>query len=174
VHHVVARDHDFFLFALLAPFAQNFIELFFCLLLSVAKGGGFLEILRLDRCLLFQTDLFDFLLDLLNIRRPRHGVDPRPRAGFVHDINRLVGQKASGDITIGKSDCGLERFIGKFRFVMGLVFRAQTFQDLDCFIDSRRIDLYGLETAFERGVLLDIFAVFVHRRCANALQFAAA
>ena len=171
MHHVVACDHHFFLFALLPPFVQNCVELFFCLLLSVTKRGGFFKILCFDRCLLFKTDLFDFLLNLLNIGRSRHGVDVRPRARFVHDIHGFVGEKTSRDITIGESDRGLERFIGEFRFVVGLVFRAQSFQDLDRFVHGRCIHLYGLETAFQRGVLLDIFAVFVHCRRADTLQF---
>src|SRR4029434_11162800 len=50
---VVARDYDFFLFALLAPFAQYFFELFFCLLFFFCEGGGFFEILWLGRCFLF-------------------------------------------------------------------------------------------------------------------------
>ena len=54
---------------------------------------------------------------------------------------------------------------------MGLVFRTQTLQDLNRFIDGRCIDLYSLETAFERRVFLDVLAVLVHRRRADALQF---
>ena len=174
VHHVVRCHHYFFLFALLTPFAQNCFELFLGLFFSVAKRGGLFEVLRFNRRLLFKANLFDFLLYLLDIGRPRHGVDARACAGFIHYIDRFIGEKASGNITVGKSDCCLERFVGKFRLVMGLVFRAQTFQDLDGFIDGWRIDLYGLETALERCVFLDVLAVLVHRGRADALQFAPA
>ena len=55
-----------------------------------------------------------------------------------------------------------------------LVLRAQPFQDQDRLVDGRRLDLHRLEAAFERGVLLDVLAVFVERGRADALQLAAA
>ena len=58
--------------------------------------------------------------------------------------------------------------------VMLLVFGAQALENQDGFLDRRRLDLDGLETAFQRGVLLDVFAVFVERGRADALHLAAA
>ena len=139
-----------------------------------AKGCGFFEILRLDCAFLFQPNLFNLFLDVLHVGRARHGVDAGTRAGLVHHINRFVRKKSSGDVTIGKSDGRLQRFIGEFRFVVRLVFRTQPFQDLNSFIDRRRINLYRLETPFQRCVFLDVLAIFVHRRGADALQFATA
>jgi len=40
-------------------------------------------------------------------------------------------------------------------------------------LDGRRLDLHALETAIERGVLLDVFAVLVERGRTDALQLAA-
>ena len=57
---------------------------------------------------------------------------------------------------------------------MRFIFWPQAFQNLDCFIDSRRIDLHRLKTTLERGIFLDVLAIFVHRRRADALQFTAA
>ncbi len=174
VHHVVAGHEHFLFFALLAPFRQNRIEFLFGLLFLVAQRRGFFEILRLDRGFLFQPNLLDLLLDFLHVRRTRHRVDARARAGFVHHVDRLVGQKAAGDVALGKFDRGLERFVGQLRFVVRFVFRPQTLQNLNRLFDRRRIDLHGLESAFERGVLLDVLAILVHRGRADALQFTAA
>ena len=44
------------LFALLAPFGQDLLQLFLGLLFRVAQGGGFFEILRLDRRFLFARE----------------------------------------------------------------------------------------------------------------------
>ena len=140
------------------------------MLLAVAKRGSLFKVLRLNRRFLFQPNVFDFLLDFLNIRWPRHGVDARPGPGFIHHIDCFVGQETASDVTVGKSNRGLERFVGEFRFVMRLVFRTQTFQNLDRFIDCRSIDLHRLETAFQRGVFLDVLAIFVHGRGSNTLQ----
>ena len=57
---------------------------------------------------------------------------------------------------------------------MRLVLRPQAFQNLDRFLDGRRLDFYGLEAALKRGVLLDVLAILVQRGGANALQLAAA
>ena len=80
VHHVVG-GHDHFLFlALLAPFGEDALELFFRLFFLVAQRGGFLEILRLDRGFLVGPDLLDLLLDFLHVGRTRHGALMRARA----------------------------------------------------------------------------------------------
>ena len=56
---------------------------------------------------------------------------------------------------------------------MILVLLAQTLEDLDRFVHRRRIDDHRLEAALERAVLLDVLAVLVQRRRADALQLAA-
>src|SRR5262245_42524030 len=56
---------------------------------------------------------------------------------------------------------------------MHLVALLQPAQDRDRVFDRRLLDRRRLEAAFERGVFLDVFAVFVERRRADAVQFAA-
>ena len=148
MHHVVACHDDFFLFALFAPLGQNGIEFFLGLLLLVAKRSGFFKILCLNRSFFFETDGFDLLLDVLYVWWPRHRVDTSARTCLVHNIDGFVGKKPAGDVTIGKSDGSLECFVGEPGFVVRLVLRAQTFQDLNGFINGRRIDLYRLKPAF--------------------------
>ncbi len=55
-----------------------------------------------------------------------------------------------------------------------LILRAEALEDEDGILDAGLLDLDLLEAAFEGGVLLDEFAVFVHRRRADALELAAA
>ena len=50
---------------------------------------------------------------------------------------------------------------------------AQAAQDRDGVLDRRRLDQHGLEAALERGVLLQVLAVFVERGGADAVQLAA-
>src|SRR6266496_3718031 len=172
VHHVVRGYHDLFFFPFLTPFIENGIEFFFCLLLLVAKRCSFLKILRLDCAFLFHPDLFYFFLDVLHIGRTGHGIDPGTRAGLIHDIDSLVGEKPSRDITIRKSDRSLQRLVSEFCLVVRLVLGSKAFQDLNRFINRRRIHLYRLETTFERCVFLDVLPVLVHRGRADTLQFA--
>jgi hypothetical protein len=51
---------------------------------------------------------------------------------------------------------------------------TQAFQDQNRFLNGRGFDLDGLKTAFERGVLFNVFAILVQRGRADALHLAAA
>ena len=157
-----------------SPFRQNGVELFLGLLLLVPQPRCFFEILRLDRAFFFHANVLDLLFDFLHVRRTRHRIDARARTGLVHHVDRLVRQEASGDVTIGKFHRSLERLVGQLRFVMRLVLRTQPFQNQNRLLNRRRIDFHGLESSFQRGVLLDVFAIFVQRRRADTLQFAPA
>jgi len=57
--------------------------------------------------------------------------------------------------------------------VVRLVSVAQTAQDRDRVLHTRLADEHRLETALQRGVLLDVLAVLVQRRSANGPQLAA-
>ena len=54
-----------------------------------------------------------------------------------------------------------------------LIALAQSPQDRDRVLDGRLVDDDRLESAFERGVLLDVLAVLVERRGADAVQLTA-
>ena len=174
VHHVVGGNEHFLFLALLTPLLQNRIELFLGLFFLVAKRRSFFEILSFDRGFLLESNSLDVLLDFLQVGRTRHRVDAGTRAGLVHDVDCFVRKKTAGDVAIGKFYGGLEGFVGQFRFVMRFVLRTQSFQNLNRFFNSRRIDFHGLKPALESGVFLDVFAILVHRRRTDALQFAAA
>ena len=109
-----------------------------------------------------------------DLRRAGHRADARARTGFVHHVNGLVRQEAVGDVAVGKLHGGLDGLVGELGLVMLLVFVAQALQNQNRFLDGRRLDFDGLEAAFERGVLLDVFAIFVERGRADALHLAAA
>ena len=58
--------------------------------------------------------------------------------------------------------------------MVGLVFRPDSLEDQNRFIDAWRLHLDGLETALQRGILLDVLAILVQRGRADALDFAPA
>ena len=92
-----------------APLVEHLLELLLGLLLVVAQCGRLLEVLLLDRLLLLDADLFDLGLLLLDRRRAGHGPDAGLGAGFVHDVDRLVGQEAAGQVARGELDRSLDR-----------------------------------------------------------------
>ncbi len=93
------------------------------------------------------------------------------RARFVHDIDGLIRQETASNISIGKPNGCFQRLVGKLGFVMGLVFRAQAFQNLNRFFDGWRFDLDYLESAFERCIFFDVLPVLIEGGGSNALQF---
>ena len=110
----------------------------------------------------------------LDFGRAGHGADARARAGLVHHVNGLVRQKAVGDVAVGEFHGGFDGLVGELGLVVLFVFRAQALENQNGLLDGRRFDLDRLEAAFERGVLLDVFAILVERGGADALHLAAA
>lgn len=94
-------------------------------------------------------------------------------AGLVHEVDRLVGQVAVGEVAVGQFDGGEQGLVGVADLVMGFVAVLETPQDLD---GVRRAGLGHhdrLEAAGERGVLLDVAAVLLQRAGPHDMEFAA-
>ena len=92
---------------------------------------------------------------------------------FVHQVDGLVRQEAVGDVAVGKLRRGDQRGVLDAHAVVQFVALAQAAQDGDGVLDARLVHQHRLEAALERGVLLDVLAVFVERGGADAVQFAA-
>ena len=92
---------------------------------------------------------------------------------LVHQVDGLVRQLAVGDVAMGKRRRGNDCRIGDLDAVVHGVAFLQSAQDRDRVLDGGLADEHFLEAAFERGVLLDVLAVFVERRRADAVQLAA-
>ena len=95
------------------------------------------------------------------------------RAGLVDQVDGLVGQLAVRDVAMRQRGGGDDRRIGDLDLVMHLVALLQAAQDRDGVFHRRLVDQHFLEAALERGVLLDVLAVFVERGRAHAMQLAA-
>ena len=95
------------------------------------------------------------------------------RGGFIHQVDCLVGQKTVRDVAMREHRGGHQRGILDPHAMVHLILFAQAAQNGDGVLDTRFIDLHRLKTAFERGVLLDVFAIFVQRGRADTMQFAA-
>ena len=97
----------------------------------VAQVGGLLEVLLGDGLFLLLVELLDLLVDLLEVRRPGHGLEADAGAGLVDHVDRLVGQAAAGDVAVRQLDGGLEGLVGDLHAVVRLVAVAQALEDLD-------------------------------------------
>ena len=174
VHDVVLVHFHPLFFAGCLPRAQERFQFFLGLLFLVAHRRSAFKVLFFNRAFFARLDLLDFHLQLLHVRRPGHRADARARTGLIHHVNGFVRQEPTGDIAVGQPDCGFQRFVRQINLVMFLVFRAKPFQNQDGLLNRRRLNLDRLEPAFERRILLNVFAILGQRRGANTLHLASA
>ena len=132
------------------------------------RGVGFLlERLALD------LQLHDSARHLVELGR--HGVDLGAQLGrrLVDEVDGLVGQEAVGDVALRQHGRGDDGAVLDAHPVVHFVALAQTAQDGNRVLDGRLLDDDRLEAALQRGVLLDVLAVLVEGRGADAVQLAA-
>ena len=109
------------------------------------------------------------LVDLLGLRFRLHA---EPRRRLVHQVDRLVGEEAVGDVTVRQGRRGDDRAVGDADAVMDLVLLLDAAQDRDRVLDRGLADEDRLETPRQRRVLLDVLPEFVERGGADAMQLA--
>ena len=95
------------------------------------------------------------------------------RAGFVHKVDSLIRKKAIGYITLRKRDYPADEPVGYFYTVVLFVIFFYAGKDFYRVVHGGFVHRYGLEPAFERGILFDILAVFRKRRRTDKLYFPA-
>ncbi len=134
----------------------------------------------LRRLVLFLLERFllDLELDDAALELVEHlglGVDLHAdaRAGLVDQVDGLVGQLAIGDVAMRERGRGDDGRVGDLDAVVHFVALLQAAQDRDGVFHRRLVDQHLLEAALERGVLLDVLAVFVERGRADAMQLTA-
>ena len=85
----------------------------------------------------------------------------------------LSGQAAAGDVPIGQLDGRRQRLVENLHAMVRFISVAQALENLDRVGLAGRIDGDRLEPPGQGGVLLDVFAIFVERGGADALNLAA-
>ena len=123
--------------------------------------------------LLLDLELDDAAIELVELFGLRIDLDAQPRGRLVDEVDRLVGQETIGNIAVRQGRRGDDRRIGDPHAMVKLVFLLQPAQDRDRILDRRLGHEDRLETAGECRVLLDMLAIFVERRRADAMQLAA-
>jgi len=141
-------------------------------LFPVARCRSFFKLLGFDDSLFLGQDLAQLGLDLTDLRRRQRSLQANARAGFVDEIDGLIGQEAIGNVSVSELGCRHERLVGDLHLMVRLVAISETLQNFDRLLDAGLADQHGLEAPLERRVLLDVFAKLVERRRADALQFA--
>ncbi len=158
---------------LVAPRGLFESELVLQLLHPVAHRGRGLEVLLVDGLVLVGAELADLLLELLQLVRRRGQLHAHAGRGLVDEVDRLVRQGTIADVAVTEHRGGVHGRVGDGDAVVLLVERLHAVEDLDRLGQRRLVDEHRLEPALEGRVLLDVLAVLVQRRCADALDLAA-
>ena len=127
--------------------------------------------------LLFQGGLLDLVLHDLAaqiVQLGGHGVHlgADHGAGLVHQVDGFVGQKAVGDVPVGQGGRGDQGAVLNLDTMEHLVALLEPPQDGDGVLYGGLVHQHRLEPALQRGVLLDVLAVFVQGGGADAMQLA--
>ncbi len=131
------------------------------------------RVLFLLQRLPLHLQLHDLALDHVDFRRHGIELDLQTRSRFVDQIDRFVGQETIADVAMRKDRRGHERGILNAHAVVHFVAFLQSAQNRDRILDRRLVHHHRLKTPFERGVLLDVLAIFVERGRADRAQLAA-
>ncbi len=141
--------------------------------LLIGVETGLLELVVRDGRIHPVNDELDALLDFGDLLREGGLAQLDAGAGFVDEVDCLVGQEAVGDVAVGVGDRELDGGVGVADRVELLVAVLDAVDDFDGvgFVGRRNLD--GLEAALERAVLLDRLAILSRRGCADALNLSA-
>jgi len=118
-------------------------------------------------------ELHNAALDLVQLCRVRCDLHAQPASRLVDQVDCLVGQEAVGDVAMRQGCSRDDRAVSDAHVVVHLVAFLKTAQDRDGVLHRRLVDEHGLEAALERGIFLDVLAVFVQRRRADRVQLPA-
>ncbi len=104
-----------------------------------------------------------------------HGADLQTQrgAGFVDQVDGLIGQEAVGDVAVREHGGGEDGRILDAHAVVDLEFLLEAAQNGDGVVHRRLAHQHGAETARQGGILFDVLLVLVERGGADAAQFAA-
>ena len=91
------------------------------------------------------------------------------RTSFIQKVDGLVWQEAVLNVAVGQFCSCSNRFVRIFDVVVVLIFRLNTTQNCDCFLNCWLIYLNGLHTTFECSIFLND-TVFVECCCSNKLK----
>ena len=129
-------------------------------------------LLELER-LALDLELHDPAAHLVELRGHRVVLDAQARRCLVEQVDGLVGKEPVCDVALRERRSRHQRAVLDAHAVVGLVARLESAQDRDGVLDRRLADVDGLEAPLERRILLDVLAVLVERRRADAAQLAA-
>ncbi len=110
--------------------------------------------------------------EFVDFFRHRVDLDAEARGRLVDQVNRLVREKAAGDVPIGQDGRRNQAGVGDADAVVDLVALLEAAKNADRIFDGWWLNQDRLEAPLERRILLDVLAVLVEGRCSDHPEFA--
>ena len=173
VGHVLIGDNVALAYLVVLPLLLKLFQFGLQFGLLVAVACGQFEVLVPYGGLLFLLHVAYLLLLFAYFRRHLGVLQMYACAHFVHGVDGLVGESTVGYVTVCQFDTRHNGIVRVRHVVVILVAFLYVVQYFYGFLGRGRLYYYLLEASFKRAVLLDGVAVFVKRRCADALYRAA-
>ena len=136
----------------------------------VAQAGCFFKKLGFHSLVLAFLDFRNADFHVADVVRAGHLGDALARARFIQDVDGLVRQEPARQIAVGELGCGFNGFLRIMHLVMFLILGLDPGKNLDGVLHGGFPYLHLLEAAFQGGVLLNVFPVFVERGGAYGLE----
>ena len=149
-----------------------------CLLLGKLFLDGLESLFREVVGLLPERRRLDFELHtaavhLIELRRQRIELGLNHCAGFIDQIDCLVGQEAVGDIAVREHGRADQRAVLNLHMVVVLIALFQAAENRNRILYGRLIHENRLETPLERRILFNVLSVLVKGRRTDAVELAA-
>ena len=155
------------------PFAVALVQLFLQLGDTIAQASGQFVILFFGSLSLMPFEHGNFGFQFLDVTGHSHVGQTLSTTSLVKSIEGLVGLGAVGDILSGQAHAGFDSFGRIFHGMVLLITTHHVVQNIKGLSGRCRFDENLLESTLQRAIFLNTLAVFVLRRGADTLHFAA-
>ena len=120
--------------------------------------------------------LLDFHLEFLTLQGVQgfgHRIHLRlhKACGFINQVDGLVRQETVTDIAVRKFHGSHERVVVQTHAMVRIESVLDATENRNRFLFAGLVNLHGLETAFQGGILLNVLAVFLRGGRTDAVQF---
>ncbi len=141
--------------------SHDSLDLFPSLLLLFLNVSCFLVGFRLDGGFLLPLQGLDLLLQLFDLGRLHKTGKSQLGGSLIDQVDGFIRKETVVDVSGGHLYCRFQSLVGNPDSVVVFIAAPEPFQNLISLLLRRLFHGHGLETTLQRGIFLNIFAVFL-------------
>ena len=121
--------------------------------------------------MLLDLQLSHFPLEYIQLRG--HGIDlgPHSGAGFVDEVDGLIGKKSIRNIPVGQGRGGNDGRVGDLHPVENLITLLQSTENGHCVLHGRLLHQHRLKPPLQSGILLYILSILIEGGGSYTVEF---